>query len=85
MGPHVSVLNTIVQRLAVEVAVDGADETEVEKQLDALESFLVEDGEVGTALGEAGEENEWEGEGWVEEGVFDERPEDFAGETLRLC
>lgn len=81
MGPHISVLDTIVQGLAVEIRVDGAEETEIEKQLDALEGFLVEDGEVRSALGEARQKDEGECEGWVEEGVFDEGAEDFAGEA----
>ena len=81
LGPDIVVLDAIVEGLLVEVGVDLADQPEVEEELDALEGLLVEDGEVRSLLCEAGEEDEWEGEGWVEEGVLDEWAENLRGEA----
>lgn len=81
LRPDILVRDAVVQGLLVEVAVDPADETEVEEDLDALESGLVEDGEVAALLGEACEEDDWEGESWVEKKSLDDWAENFTGEA----
>ena len=83
LGPDVVVLDAIVKGLLVEVGINLADQAEIEEELDALEGFLVEDGEIRALLCEAGEEDEWESEGWVEEGVLDEWAKNFRGEACR--
>jgi hypothetical protein len=66
--PPVLVGSPVIQRLAVQVAIDPADDAERKQNLNPLECLLVEDGEVAALLGVASEEDEWEGESWVEEG-----------------
>lgn len=64
-----------------EVVVCIADEAEGQGDLEAREGGFVEDGEVLASLCVAGEEDEGEGQGGVEDGLLDEGAEYFRGET----
>ncbi len=81
LRPNIVVLNTIVKGLAVQVAINPADKTKSSKDLNTLEGSLVEDSKVASLPGEAREENEWDGESWVEKSFLDEGTKDLTGEA----